>query len=117
MSSDDKLFIFKSKKFLRASRILVGNFLTFENCDVFRQNDQKVQQGNRGDMRKIHVPRQLFETSGSWHRFFEKSKKTRFYIWSRGVYVPKFGSVSFFVVVKRRRTDRLSHRLTYIQVN
>ena len=35
-------------------------------------------QGNRGDMRKIHVTRQFFEASGPQGHFFEKTKKQVF---------------------------------------
>ena len=35
----------------------------------------KVKQGNRGDMRKIHVVRQFFEASGPQGLFFKKKKK------------------------------------------
>ena len=35
-------------------------------------------QGNRGDLRKIHVTRQFFEASGRYGDFFEKNKKTLF---------------------------------------
>ena len=34
-----------------------------------------IKQGNRGDMRKIHVTRQFFEASGPRGHFFEKTKK------------------------------------------
>ena len=33
-----------------------------------------ILQGNRGDMRKIHVTRQFFEASGRYGDFFEKTK-------------------------------------------
>ena len=35
-------------------------------------------QGNRGDMRKIHVTRQFFEASGRHGDLIEKTKKKRF---------------------------------------
>ena len=44
-----------------------------------------------------HVTRQFFEASGSEGHFFGKKQKTCFFIWSRGVYVLNFRSVSFFV--------------------
>ena len=34
-----------------------------------------TQQGNRGDMRKIHMTRQFFEASGRHGDFFEKKTK------------------------------------------
>ena len=66
-------------------------------------------------MRKIHITRQFFEATGPQGHFFEKTK-TRFQVWSSGVCVPNFRSVSFFVVPKRRRTDRQNHKPTYLQV-
>ena len=36
----------------------------------------KLKQGNRGDMRKIHVTRQFFEASGRHGDFFEETKET-----------------------------------------
>ena len=40
----------------------------------FSYDPKKRKQGNRGDMRKIHVTRQLFEASGRHGDFFEKTK-------------------------------------------
>ena len=37
---------------------------------------KKEKEGNRGDMRKIHVTRQFFEASGRHGGFFEKTKDT-----------------------------------------
>ena len=37
----------------------------------FLKNIIKRKQGNRGDMRKIHVTRQFFEASSSQGHFFE----------------------------------------------
>ena len=37
-------------------------------------NKQTSKQGNRGDMQKIHVPREFFEASGRHGDFFEKTK-------------------------------------------
>ena len=37
-----------------------------------------MEQGNRTDMRKIHVTRQFFEASGPQGHFFEKNKKAVF---------------------------------------
>ena len=49
-------------------------------------------------MRQIHVNRQFFEASGTQGHFFEKKKQNiRFWIWSRGMCVPTFRSVSFSV--------------------
>ena len=38
------------------------------------QNDKKGKQGNQGEMRKIHVTRQLFEASGRHGDMIEISK-------------------------------------------
>ena len=43
-----------------------------------RRKSFKRQQGNRGDMRKIHVTRQFFEASGRHWDFFEITKKNVF---------------------------------------
>ena len=40
---------------------------------------QKIKQGNRGDMRKIHMTWQFSKASGPHGHFFEKTKITRFY--------------------------------------
>ena len=39
-----------------------------------KERKKKKEQGNRGDMRKIHVTRQFFEASGPQGSFFEKTK-------------------------------------------
>ena len=44
-----------------------------------------------------HGTGQCFEASGPQGHFFEKNKKKRFRMWSRGVCVPNFRSVSFSV--------------------
>ena len=42
---------------------------------IAQSGSKNVKQGNRGDMRKIHVTRQFFEASGPQGHFFEKTKK------------------------------------------
>ena len=37
-------------------------------------NKKNEKQGNRGDMPKIHVTRQFFDTSGPQSHFFKKTK-------------------------------------------
>ena len=37
--------------------------------------ETKKKQGNRGDMRKIHLTRLFFEAGGPQRHFFEKTKK------------------------------------------
>ena len=54
----------------------------------------KCQQGNRGDMQKIHVTRQHFEASGLQGHFFGKTKKNMF------VCVQRYTSVLFLVWLK-----------------
>ena len=46
-------------------------------------------------MRKIHVTRNFFEAIVTQGPFFEKNKKHVFRLWSRGVFVRNFRSVSF----------------------
>ena len=46
-------------------------------------------------MRKIHMTRNFFEAIVTLGPFFRKKQKTRFQIWSRGVFVRNFRSVSF----------------------
>ena len=50
-------------------------------------------------MRNAENPRDtaVFDASGSQGHFFEKTKKNRFQIKSRVVFVPNFRSVQFFV--------------------
>ena len=47
----------------------IEGFLYFSH-----QERLNSKQGNRGDMRKIHVAQQFFEASGSQGHFFEKTK-------------------------------------------
>ena len=56
-------------------------------------------------MREIHVARQFFGASGPQGGFFEKTKKPFLYM-VLILCVANLRSVSFFVVAKRRRTDR-----------
>ena len=51
------------------------------NCTQSYEPGQKFpnklftkKQGNRREIRKIHVTRQIFESSGPWDIFFEKTK-------------------------------------------
>ena len=68
-----------------------GNPLLRKKSEVY---PIKKKQGNRGDMRKIHVTRQFFEASGPQGIF---KKKNHFQIRSMGVCLLNFRSVSFFV--------------------
>ena len=77
-------------------------------------------QGNRGEMRKIHVTRQFFEASGRHGDFFEKTKNP----FLDKVYesmCTKFQVCIFFRLARRRDTDRwihtYIHKYTHIQVN
>ena len=42
---------------------------------IAQSGSKNVKQGNRGDMRKIHVTRQFFEAGGPQGHFFKKDKK------------------------------------------
>ena len=65
----------------------IEGFLYFSH-----QERLNSKQGNRGDMRKIHVTRQFFDASSPQGHSFEKSG---FQIRSMGVRVPNFRYVSF----------------------
>ena len=54
-------------------------------------------QGNIRDMGKIPMTRYFFEASGRQGNFYEKKQKNYFWIWSRGLCVQNFKSLSFFV--------------------
>ena len=64
-------------------------------------NKQKKKQGNRGDMRKIHVTRQFFEASGRHGDLIEKTKNP-FLDKVNGSMCAKF-QVCIVVSVARRR--------------
>ena len=56
-----------------------GYTLTQNQCLPDTGNDQNERQGNRRDMRKIHVTRQFFEASGRYgDSIKKKNKKNRF---------------------------------------
>ena len=87
----------KNQKVFHQGMIMIF-YSNFSNTESGRQLDFK-KQGNRGDMRKIHMIWQFFQTNGPLGHFFEKKKQQKicFQIWSRGVYVLNYRSVSFFV--------------------
>ena len=60
---------------------LIGGFASPSKNKHLHQHSEieldgsTLQQGNRGDMRKIHVTRQFFKVSGPRDPFFEKNMK------------------------------------------
>ena len=74
-------------------------------------------QGNRGDMRKIHMTWQFFRLAALTVIFSKTQKKNGFQIRSIGVGVPNFRSVQFFVwpgcVIKEINTQTNTQIHTY----
>ena len=69
------------------------------------QNKQTNKQGNRGDMRKIHVTRQFFEASGRHGDLIEKTKNP-FLDKVYGSMCTKFQVCIVFRLVRRRDTNK-----------
>ena len=74
-------------------------------------------QGNRGDMRKIHVTRQFFEASGRHGDLIEKTKKKPFLDEVNGNMCAKFQVCIVFRLARRRDTNKQTNTQTNIQVN
>ena len=68
-------------------------------------NDPIVKQGNRGDMRKIHVTRQFFEASGRHGDLIEKTKNP-FLDKVNGSMCAKFQVCIVVSVARRRDTNK-----------
>ena len=66
----------------------------------------KHEQGNQGDMGKIHVTQQFFAASGPQDQFFWKKPRTRFYICFREMCRFSFGQEVAY---------RQTHQPTYIR--
>ena len=69
-------------------------------------NKQTSKQGNRGDMQKIHVPREFFEASGRHGDFFEKTKKNDFLDKFNGRMCAKFQVCIVFCLARRPGTNK-----------
>ena len=65
-------------------------------------------QGNRGDLRKIHVTRQFFEASGRHNDLIEKTKNL-FLDKVNGSMCAKFQVCIAFCLARRRDTNTYSH--------
>ena len=70
---------------------------------MLTQNEKKVIQGNRRDMRKIHVTRQFFEASGRHGDLIEKTKNP-FLDKVNGTMCAKFQLCIVFRWARRRDT-------------
>ena len=68
-----------------------------------------IEQGNRGDMRKIHVTRQFFEASDSQDNIFEKTKKP-FLDKVKGSMCAKFQVCIVFRLARKRDTHSQIHK-------
>ena len=64
-----------------------------------------MKEGNRGDMRKIHVTRQFFEASGLQDQFFETTKNP-FLDKVQGSMCTKFQVCIVFRLARRRDTHK-----------
>ena len=65
---------------------------------------KNMKQGNRGDMRKIHVTREFFETSGPHGDLIEKTKP--FLDKVNGSMCAKFQVCIVVSVARRRETNK-----------
>ena len=74
----------------------------------FKKSGNKEFEGNRGDMRKIHVTQQFFEASGRNKDFFEKTNNS-FLDKVNGGMCAKFQVCTVFRLARRRDSN------TYIQ--
>ena len=74
-----------------------------------------LKQGNRGDMRKIHVTRQFFEASGRHESFFDKIKNT-FLDEVNASMCAKYQVCIVFRLARRRDRNKYIHKYTNIQV-
>merc|ERR1712072_50738 len=94
--------------------------LTFLPKSYFEKWRKKGQQGNRGDMRKIHVTRQFFEASGRHGDLIEKTKNP-FLDKVNGSMCAKFQVCIVVSVARKRDTNTQIHKYintyTHIQVN
>ena len=74
-------------------------------------------QGDRGDMRKIHVTRQFFEASDPQGHFFEKTKNP-FFKYGLGECVYRISGLYLFSLWPKCavQTERHTNRTTYLQV-
>ena len=54
--------------------VLGPTYVLIKNSLESEASEKTLRQGNRGDMRKIHVTQQFFEASGPQVHFFEKTK-------------------------------------------
>ena len=83
------------------------NFIAFS--DKKEQSEKiklSIKQGNRKDMRKIHVTRQFFEASGSHGDFMEKTKKNQFLDKVNGSMCAIFQVCIVFRLTRRRDTHK-----------
>ena len=72
-------------------------------------------QGNRGDMRKIHVTRQFFEASGRHGDLIEKTKNP-FLDKVNGSMCDKFQVCIGVSVVRRRDTNKSIHKQIHTHI-
>ena len=70
----------------------------------YSEQCEHILQGNRGDMRKIHVKRQFFVASGRHGDFFEKTKNL-FLDKVNGSMCTKFQVCIVFRLARRRDTN------------
>ena len=98
-------------------KILIGlPFIIFDRFSIFTAVINKAsQQGNRGDMRKIHVTRQFFEVSGLHGDLIEKLKSP-FLDKVNGSMCAEFQVCIVFSAARRCDTHKLLHTYTHIQV-
>ena len=77
------------------------------------RKENKTKQGNRGDMRKINVACQFFESTGLQGHFVEKTKNW-FQVWSGEFFLPNFRCLSFF---RMARGDTYADKLKWGHMN
>ena len=70
-------------------------------------------QGNRGDMRKIHVTWQFSEASGPRGHFFEKNKKCIF-IYVQGDCLYQISGLCSFSLGQKVPTNPQTHKQTHV---
>ena len=79
--SSQPSYLTSNKRTKFRTHVLVKRIKKFFYEKKFSYDPKKRKQGNRGDMRKIHVTRQLFEASGRVPNF----RSVSYFVWPGGV--------------------------------
>ena len=92
---------------------------TLSNYEIIDRNaflEKNMEQGNRGDIRRIHVTRQFFETSGRHGNFFQKNKKKTFLHKVNASMCAKFQVRIVFRLARRRDTHKHINTHTHTHI-